>query len=104
MPEKHYLLFYQFALDYLERRPALRPAHLKHTQEFIARGELLLGGAFVDPADGGALLFKTPTREVVEAFARADPYVTAGLVTSWRVREWATVVGPEALTPLPSSS
>jgi uncharacterized protein YciI len=98
MPDKHFLLFYQYAPDYLERRPALRPAHFKHAQQSIARGELLLGGAFADPPDSGVLLFKAPAREVVEAFAQADPYVASGLVTSWRVREWTTVVGPEALT------
>jgi uncharacterized protein YciI len=34
----------------------------------------------------------------VEEFARADPYVTSGLVSSWRVRPWNVVVGGE-LTP-----
>jgi len=29
------------------------------------------------------------------AFAKADPYVKNGLVKSWRVRKWATVIGEE---------
>jgi uncharacterized protein YciI len=102
MAEKHFLLFYEYAPDYLERRPALRPSHFKHAQESIGRDELQLGGAFADPPDGGALLFKALSRDAVEAFARADPYVTNGLVTSWRVREWTTVVGPGALTRVTS--
>lgn len=29
-----------------------------------------------------------------------DPYVTNGLVSKWRVREWTTVVGEDASTPV----
>jgi uncharacterized protein YciI len=68
------------------------------TQASIARDELQLGGAFADPADGALLIFKAKSREVAEDFAKNDPYVTQGLVTSWRVREWTTVVGKDALT------
>jgi uncharacterized protein YciI len=35
-----------------------------------------------------------------EAFALSDPYVTNGLVRRWRVREWTTVVGDLAATPV----
>jgi hypothetical protein len=44
------------------------------------------------------LLFKSASASVAEDFARADPYVLNGVVTSWRVREWVTVVGAGALT------
>jgi uncharacterized protein len=37
---------------------------------------------------------------VAEGFAKADPYVTNGLVRKWYVREWTTVAGPTAATPL----
>jgi hypothetical protein len=37
---------------------------------------------------------------VAEAFARADPYVRNGLVKNWHVREWTTVVGDFAATPV----
>ena len=30
----------------------------------------------------------------------ADPYVRNGLVTRWQVREWTTVVGPNAAAPV----
>jgi hypothetical protein len=51
--------------------------------------------------DGTVLLFKGQTPAVAESFAKADPYVTNGLVTTWRVREWTTVVGKDAEVPLP---
>ena len=92
----HYLLFYDVVPDYVERRMTLRPAHLAHARAAVARGELLLGGALADPADGAVLLFQGDSPAAAEAFAAADPYVTGGLVTRWRVRPWTTVVGAGA--------
>ena len=92
----HYLLFYDVIPDYAERRLPFRRAHFAHAQQAVARGELVLGGALADPIDGAVLLFKAESGEVVEDFARRDPYVLNGLVTKWRVREWTTVLGPTA--------
>ncbi len=97
----HYLLFYDYVPDVLERRPQFRGAHLQHARGSVARGELLLAGAFADPVDGAALLFSAPSKDLVEQFAREDPYVTGGLVTHWKVRAWTTVVGKDAANPLP---
>ncbi len=96
----HYVLFYDYVHDYLERRSGLRDAHLVLARAAVERGELLLGGAFADPADGGMLLFSGSSPAVAENFAKADPYVTKGLVTKWRVREWTTVVGKDAAYPV----
>ncbi len=98
MADKHFLLMYDLAPDYLERRAAFRAAHLGLAREAVARGELVLGGALAEPSDQSVLLFKGEGPEAAEAFAAADPYVANGLVRSWRVRQWTTVVGPEALT------
>jgi uncharacterized protein len=97
---KHYLLFYEAAPDYLARRAEFRTAHLAKAWQASQRGELLLGGALADPVDGAVLLFEAESKSVVEEFARADPYVTSGLVTRWYVREWTTVAGEEAMTPV----
>jgi uncharacterized protein YciI len=96
----HYLLFYDVVPDYEQRRMALRAAHLAHAKAACARGELLLGGALADPVDGAVLLFRGDSLAAAEAFAVADPYVTNGLVTRWRVRAWTTVVGDGAAVPL----
>jgi uncharacterized protein YciI len=96
---KHFLLIYDYAQDHLDTRAAHRPAHLAIANASAARDELQLGGAV--PSDAppfGLLLFKSETAQVAEDFARADPYVLNGVVTSWRVREWITVVGASALT------
>lgn len=40
-----------------EKRGPHRAAHIALTQTFVAKGELLLGGAFADPVDGAAIVF-----------------------------------------------
>jgi uncharacterized protein YciI len=97
----HYLLFYDLVDDYLERRVPLRPAHFSYAREAVNRGELVLGGALANPPDRAVLLFRSDYPAAVEAFARNDPYVTAGLVSRWHVREWTTVVGPDAAVSVP---
>jgi uncharacterized protein YciI len=97
----HFLLFYKYVPDVLERRPAFRGPHLQYARQFVTRGELLMAGAFADPVDGAALFFSAPSRDLVEDFARNDPYVQGGLVTEWTVRSWTTVIGPGAANPLP---
>ncbi len=97
----HFLLFYTYVPDVLERRPQFRGAHLAHARAALARGELKLAGAFAGPVDGAALFFEAESKSVVERFAAADPYVSGGLVTKWTVREWTTVVGESAAHPLP---
>lgn len=89
-----WLLFYDYVPDVLERRGPLRPAHLALLQELRTRGVVRLAGAFADPVDGAAFVFKG-SREEVEAFVHADPYVAGGLVTSWSIRSWNVVVGGE---------
>jgi uncharacterized protein YciI len=96
---KHFLLIYAYTPDFMEKRGAVRPAHIELANASAARDELQLGGAV--PSDDppfGLLLFKAETAQVAEDFARADPYTSHGLVQSWRVREWITVVGAGALT------
>lgn len=95
----HYLLLYELADDYLERRGEFRNVHLKLGWEAADRGELILGGALANPVDGAILLFKGESPEVAENFAKADPYVANGIVKSWRVREWTTVVGDLSANP-----
>jgi uncharacterized protein YciI len=97
---KHFLLFYDAGPDYLDRRPQFRGAHLKHAWDAFERGELIVAGALADPVDGAVLMFRGEDKSVAERFARDDPYVTNGLVARWNVREWTTVVGDLAATPV----
>ncbi|MFC0397051.1 YciI-like protein [Paraburkholderia rhizosphaerae] len=96
----HYLLMYDLADDYLERRGEFRAVHVKLAWEAAARGELQLAGALEDPVDVAVLLFSGESPHAAEAFAKADPYVRSGLVKRWRVRPWRTVVGDQAAAPV----
>jgi uncharacterized protein YciI len=96
---KHFLLMYDYVADYLDRRTAFRAAHFALAQAAADRGDLFLAGACTDEGQPiGVLVFKTADRSSVEAFAKADPYVINGIVTRWKVREWTTVLGRDALT------
>lgn len=100
----HYLLFYEFGPDYLQRRGQYRDEHLRLAWAAQERGELVLAGAFADPADGAALLFECASAEVPLRFAESDPYVLNGLVSRHFVRLWTTVIGKDAATPVSPGS
>jgi uncharacterized protein (DUF924 family)/uncharacterized protein YciI len=100
----HYLLLYDLAPDYLEKRGAFRDEHLSLAWQAHERGELRLAGALADPPDTAVLLFEGDSPAAAEAFAAADPYVRQGLVARWRVRSWTTVVGSDATNPVRPAS
>jgi hypothetical protein len=87
------VLFYDYIEDILERRQAVRAEHLALADEYHARGQLVVAGAWADPVDGAALVFRVDDRAVVEEFVERDPYVRTGLVTAWRIRDWTVVIG-----------
>ncbi len=99
----HYLLMYDVVDDYVTRRAPYRSEHIGLARTAAAKGDLVLGGALANPADGVVLLFQGDSPAAAEAFAKADPYVVHGVVTAWRVREWTTVVGPAAAVKLPDN-
>jgi len=91
----HYALFYDLMVDHETRRQPYREEHLRRIREAQTRGELIMAGAFADPMDRALLVFRVPSRAVVEEFARNDPYVHNGLIPRWEIREWTVVVGNE---------
>lgn len=97
---KHFLLFYDVVPDYVARRGEFRDAHLRKAWAAHTKGELVLGGALANPPDGAVLLFRAESARVPEEFAQTDPYVVNGLVSNWRVREWSTVAGADAINPV----
>ncbi len=93
----HYLLFYEVGEQYVERRTQFRAQHLSLARQFYDQGDLVLAGALADPVDGALLVFRN--REAAEAFPASDPYVLNGLIKSWRVRAWNTVIGDGSVIP-----
>lgn len=96
-PMPYYLLEYELAPDYLERRTALRPEHLALAKAAEARGELRLAGALAEPPDRAFLVWRVSEVKTIEDFVAADPYVRHGLVLAWRVRSWTVVVGADKM-------
>lgn len=89
----YYILLYDVIDDYVNKRAPYRDEHLRIANEAVEKGQLILGGAFANPVDGAALVFKTNDRSVVEDFVKNDPYVQNGLITDWKIREWTVVIG-----------
>ena len=87
------LLLYEYVEDYVERRAPFRQAHLALADQAHERGELVMAGALCDSPPGAVFVFSVEDPSVVDAFVGADPYVSGGVVTSWRVRPWNVVVG-----------
>jgi uncharacterized protein len=69
----YHLLLYDVVDRFAERRTPYRDAHLKLARTAANNGELLLAGAFADPVDGAAFVFKAADRSVAKRFAANDP-------------------------------
>jgi uncharacterized protein len=98
----YFLLFYEAADNYVEKRAPYRAQHLELARAANARGELLLAGALADPPDRAVLVFRAAERAVVEEFARRDPYVVNGAIKRWEVRPWTVVIGNDPAEPAPT--
>lgn len=96
----HYLLFYQYTPDYLQKREPHRAEHLRKGWEAVERGELILGGVLDNPGNSAALLFSVDSPQVIEDFVKNDPYFKAGIIEQWQIRPWSTVIGNTATTPI----
>jgi uncharacterized protein YciI len=95
----HFALTYDFVDNFIERRAPFREAHLALLRDAQARGLLVMSGPLGDPPDGALLVCRADAAADIENLVRADPYVTAGLVTAWRVRPWTIVVGGDPAAP-----
>lgn len=89
----YYVLVYHLTDDYLERRGSYRAAHLQLAKDAETRGELVLGGAYSDPADTALLIWRVEDPSTVENFVSNDPYVKNGLIARWEIRPWTVVIG-----------
>ncbi|MGA9944665.1 MAG: YciI family protein [Candidatus Cybelea sp.] len=88
-----YVLYYQSSPDVATLAPLHGAAHRASWKEYLSNGTLLMIGPFANPREGAMAIFTT--REAAEEFAKGDPFVLNGVVTSWVVREWMEAVVPE---------
>jgi uncharacterized protein YciI len=87
----HHILFYDYVENMAERRGPYREAHLARIGGERDAGRVTMAGALGDPPHGAAIVFRDVEPDAIEAFADADPYVEAGLVTARRIELWNVV-------------
>jgi uncharacterized protein YciI len=91
VPMRIGVLHYSYVPDILARRPPFRASHLALARQMTEQGQMMLGGAYEEPVDGGLLVFTSA--EAAAGFAAQDPYVLNGLVTRYTVRTCNVVTG-----------
>jgi uncharacterized protein len=92
----YFALFYEVIDNFVELRAPYRQEHLRLAEAANRRGQLVLAGAFAEPADSALIIFRGDDPSAATAFAENDPYVRNGLVKNWEVRPWTVVIGGEA--------
>ena len=86
------VLLYDYVPDILEKRGPHRAEHIGNAKKMAEEGKMVMAGAFADPVDGGLFIFKDATKEEIDAYVEADPYVVHGLVSGWKIKPWTVVV------------
>jgi uncharacterized protein YciI len=85
----------------LERRRQIRSAHLARIQELQKNGHLVLAGPFpaIDTEDPGEMGFtgslivaEFPSLEAAQQWAKADPYMAAGVYTQVTIKPFKQVL------------
>ena len=65
---------------------AVYPRHKVFLDQFVARGEVMGVGPFVDAGGGNMALFRS--RAAAEAFAAGDPFRLEGMVKDYQIKDW----------------
>ena len=95
-----YVIYGEDIPDSGEKRAAARPAHLKHVQEIIDAGRMVLAGPLpnIDSPDpgpagmGGSLIVaEFESLDAAKAWIDADSYVTQGVFARVTVRPFKQV-------------
>jgi uncharacterized protein len=89
--------------DSLEKRKSVRPAHIARLQELLDQGRLLVAGAFPaieseDPGPAGftgsLILAEFPSQADAETWAKADPYIAAGVYAGVSIKPFRKALPP----------
>jgi uncharacterized protein len=76
--------------DGQEKRKLHRQAHLDRMEDLNKAGKVLLAGPFTDHA-GSLIVLDMPSLEDIQAFLKADPYVTQGVFTRYEIHPFMQV-------------
>jgi len=79
--------------DAMQRSPGELAAHIARSKEWQADGKLVMAGAFLDkPEEPVTTMAVLHTREDAEEYMAGDPFAVAGMVESFEIRPWASIV------------
>ncbi len=68
-------------------------AHVLRSNELRREGKLLMAGAFHnEPGEPVTTMGVFYSRQDAEEYARGDPFVLNGMVSEWRIKEWANIL------------
>jgi uncharacterized protein len=84
-----YVLTYGPATD-LNKARALFAEHAAKWDKYRNDGRLLMIGPFANPEEGALAVFTTG--EAARAFVDEDPFVSQGVVSSWKISEWREAI------------
>lgn len=96
-----YAIISQDVPDSLEKRLSVRSAHLQRLQDLTAAGRLLIAGPHpaIDSEDPGSAGFsgslvvaEFPSLAEAQAWADADPYISAGVYQQVTVKPFRKVL------------
>ena len=76
--------------DALNRRLAVRQAHLDNARKAREQGQFIAGGAILDitgKMTGSTLYLRFPSRKELEDFLSNDPYVTGKVWDKMEIKE-----------------
>jgi hypothetical protein len=96
----HYLLRYRYVEGIDALREPFREEHLRRFWAEVDAGRVFLGGGAGDPVSEGIIAWSVDDADVIHEFVKGDPYMSAGLITSYDVVPWRTVIGDRADNPL----
>ena len=75
----------------LNRRMAVRDAHMEGVRVLQKNGQILFGGAVLDDNEkmiGSVAIYEFPSREALDACLAADPYVTGKVWQKIEVQQY----------------
>jgi len=96
----HWLLRYAYVDGIDTLREPYRDQHLSDLWAEADAGRVVIAGGVGDPIAEGIIVWHVEDPQLIHDFAKRDAYMTAGLITSYDVVPWRTVVGDLAATPL----
>jgi uncharacterized protein YciI len=79
------------APDAREKRPHVRPAHLKHLEPLASARRVLLAGPFLDRS-GSLIVIEADSLADAWAIVARDPYVTEGIFSRVEVKPFQQVL------------